>query len=177
MTTAENDYAFATTPGGRALVTRRNNLAQRNLTVSSRKEMRSARFPFVVGHPANPDLRLELLVNAGALARLGEVYLDPGDASDDFPAAKRAQALAAGRLRIGKVTGGEATKLAGRPAIRLSPRAVIEIVRPARARYALRLVVTLPPGATAPRRYQIDLMQRVAGRGIVGGATVVVSLD
>jgi hypothetical protein len=76
---------------------------------------------------------------------------------------------------VGKITGGEAARVAGRPAIRLSPRAVIEIVRPSRARYALRLIVKLPPGATALRRYQVDVMQRVAGRGIVGGATVVFS--
>jgi subtilisin family serine protease len=178
MTTAENDYAFDTTPGGRALVTRRNNLAQRNLTVVPMTEMRSARFPFVVGHPANLDPRLELIVESGLLSRLGEVYLELGDASEDFPAARRAQAFARDRIKVGRMTGGKATKIDGRAAIRLlSSRAVIELARPARGRYPLRLAVRLPAGPDVPRRYTVHLTQRVAGRGITGGATVVFNLD
>ncbi|HUF48168.1 MAG TPA: S8 family serine peptidase, partial [Vicinamibacterales bacterium] len=174
MTRAENDYAFATAPDGRNLVTRRNNLAQRNLTVIRMLEMRSARFPFVVGHPSTLDPRLDLIVESGVLSRLGEVYLELGDAGEDFPAARRAQAFARERIKVGRITGGKAAKIDGRPAIRLlSSRAVIELTRPSRARYALRLAVRLPAGPDVHRRYAVNLTQRVAGRGVTGGATVV----
>ena len=74
---------------------RRNNLAQRNLTVASLTR-RSARFPFVVGHPATKDPRLTLVIETGSLARAGAVWLVLADASAAFPAARQAKAFGKG---------------------------------------------------------------------------------
>jgi hypothetical protein len=174
VTEAENDYAFADAPGGLSLQMRRNNLAQRNLSVVSMRERRSAAFPFVIGHPANVDPRLELIVEAGSLVHEGEVFLMLSDASRAFPAALRAQTLARGTVKIRKVSGAIAQKLDGQPALRLrSPRAIVEIVRPRPARYALHLVTRFPDAPGRRSRYEVRVMQRVDARGITGGATVV----
>lgn len=174
VATAENDYAFETAPAGLSLQTRRNNLAQRNLSVVMVTEARSLRFPFVVGHPANPEPRLELIVEAGALVREAEVYILLADAGEAFPVARRAKAFGKGQVKVGAIAGGKASRLDRRPAVRIeSARAVIEIVRPGPGRYALQLAVRLPARLAAPRRSAVRLSQRVRGRGVTGGATVV----
>ena len=174
VATAENDYAFAGVPGGRAMVTRRNNLAQRNLSVVDIAERRSISFPFVIGHPASLDRRLEVVIEAGPLARDGRLFLVPADDGKAFPAARRAQAFEAGALKTGLVAGGTVRKLDGLPAVQIeSNRAVVEIVCPRPGRYVMQLVAQLPPRVQKPRRFAINVAQRVAGRGVTGGATVV----
>jgi Subtilase family len=170
VTLAENDYAFAAAPSGASLQMRRNNLAQRNLSVMPIAELLS--FPFVIGHPANLEPRVDLIVETGALAREGEVFLLLGDASEAFPAAKRAQAFGKGQVKAGSIAGGKLTKLDGRPAVRINGvRAVIELIRPSKGRHALQLAIRAPAHPAA--RYVVRLFQRVQGRGVTGGATVV----
>jgi hypothetical protein len=174
VVSAENDYAFANTPGGRDIVTRRNNIAQRNLTVTMTAERASLSFPFVVGHPANKDARLELVIEIGHLARDGEVVLNLTDASRAFPAARKAQAFGTGTVKIGKRQGARTVKQADRAAVRIeAPKAVVEIIRPAPARYALSLDIRLPKQG-GEKRYPISLSQRTAARGTTGGASLVV---
>lgn len=174
VATADNDYAFAGVPGGRAMVTRRNNLAQRNLSVVDIAERRSIGFPFVIGHPGNLDRRLEVVIDAGPLAREGRLFLVPGDDGKAFPAARRAQAFEAGALKTGRVAGGTVRTLDGRMAVQIeSGRAVVEVVCPRPGRYVMQLVAQLPAKVQKPRRFLINVAQRVAGRGVTGGATVV----
>ena len=174
VATAENDYAFASAPHGMSLQTRRNNLAQRNLSVVAMDEARSLRFPFVIGHPANLEPRLDLIVEAGALVRDGEVYLLLGDASAAFPAARRAQAFGKGQVKLDGVVGGRSVTLDRRAAVRIeSPRAVIGLIRPGPGRFALQLEVRPPARGSASRRYEVRLTQRVRERGVTGGASVV----
>jgi hypothetical protein len=74
--TAANDYAFnATTLRGGALITRRNNVAQRNLTVVMMTSEALHSWRFVAGNAASPADRVDLVVRAGPLAREGEVHL------------------------------------------------------------------------------------------------------
>jgi hypothetical protein len=174
VASAENDYAFAGVPGGRAMVMRRNNLAQRNLSVVDIARRRMIRFPFVIGHPANLDRRLEVIIEAGPLAREGRIFLLPADDNKAFPAARRAQAFEGGTLKTARVAGGTVRKVDGRPAVQIeSGRAVVEIVCPRPGRYVMQLVAELPPRGQRPRRFAVNLAQRVAGRGVTGGATVV----
>jgi subtilisin family serine protease len=174
VVSAENDYAFANTPGGRDIVARRNNIAQRNLTVTMTAERASLPFPFVVGHPSNKEARLELVIEIGHLARDGEVLLNFADASRAFPAARRAQAFGKGTVKVGKLQGARVVKQDGGPAVRIeSPQAIVEIIRPEPARYALRLDIRLPKRG-GEKRYPVYLSQRVAARGTVGGASLVV---
>jgi len=174
VASADNDYAFAGVPGGRSMVTRRNNLAQRNLTVVDIADRRSISFPFVIGHPANLDRALEVVIEAGPLARDGRLFLVPADDAKAFPAARRAQAFEAGALKTGRVSGGTVRKVDGRPAVQIeSSRAVVEIGCPRPGRYVMQLVVQLPPRVHRPRRFSVNIAQRVAGRGVTGGATVV----
>ena len=89
---ASNDYAFDTTTlRGGALITRRNNLAQRNLSVMMMASGAIHSWGFLAGNAANPADRIDLVVHAGPLAGKGEVYLcidpDPrfGGPSDRSP--------------------------------------------------------------------------------------------
>ena len=67
---ADNDYAFATAPlTGSPIVVRRNNLAQRNLSVINVLASASASFPFLMGHTLNIDRVMELVVNRTALPK------------------------------------------------------------------------------------------------------------
>ena len=66
--TAENDVAFASAPGGVGLQTRRNNLAQRNLTVVDDVLSADVTYPFLVGHRLDQDRVLELVVDRSAFA-------------------------------------------------------------------------------------------------------------
>jgi len=68
--TADNDYAFATaTTGGGGLIVRRNNLAQRNLSMIDVLAGASVAFPFVAGHRQNSERLLELVVDRRRLPR------------------------------------------------------------------------------------------------------------
>ncbi len=90
--TAANDYAFGgETLRGGALIVRRNNIAQRNLTVVATTSMELRAFRFVAGNAASADDRIDLVVRAGPLASRGDVLLclgpppsaDPGKPPGD----------------------------------------------------------------------------------------------
>ena len=163
-------YAFADAPTGASLQMARNNLAQRNLSVSP---LRSGHFPFVVGHPMNPDRHVELVVESGRLAKLGGVHLLMGDARSAFPAADRAGAFADGPVKFGRVSGGGLAKVDGARAIRIgAPRAVVELVLPRAGRFALQLAVSLPATAGKGEKFFVRVSQRSRSRGVTGGATL-----
>jgi hypothetical protein len=62
--TSDNDYAFATAASAAIAVLRRNNLAQRNLSVIDvLADDGAAVFPFVAGHRRNADRVMEILVD------------------------------------------------------------------------------------------------------------------
>ena len=171
MATAVNDYAFADAPAGPFMVMRRNNLAQRNLTVST-LTMDAARFPFAIGHPATKDPRLLLVIEAGGLARTGGVHLVLTDSSRAFPAARKAKAFASGELKVAHVAGGKVASLGNQRAVQvLAPRALVELVRPAQGRFAVHLAVKLP--AVLPRGTLVPIrVTQFVGLRATGGATV-----
>ncbi len=83
---ADNDYAFATaniTGGG--LVVRRNNLAQRNLSVIDVLASAAVTFPFLAGNVLNADLSMEVLVNRSRLPKNMPVLLALDDDGRAFP--------------------------------------------------------------------------------------------
>jgi len=92
--TSNNDYAFASfdafaasTPVGGSVVVRRNNLAQRNLTVVNLVApfMRIIRFPFIAGHRRNGDRHMEIVVDRGRLPRDVRVRLSLDEVGSAFP--------------------------------------------------------------------------------------------
>ena len=74
--TADNDYAFATAAFvSNPVVTRINNLAQRNLSLINVLADTAAAFPFLAGHVLNTDRFLELVINRSALPRAASLLL------------------------------------------------------------------------------------------------------
>jgi subtilisin family serine protease len=170
MVTAANDYAFAGAPAGLSLQTRRNNLAQRNLTVSP---LRMMSMPIVIGHPENPDDLVELVIEAGELVKRGQVHLMLGNARAALPAADRAQAFVKGDVKLGRVTGGRAKRIGNERAVVLeAPRAIVELRLPRPGRYPLRLRVNPPHGAHANEPFVVHASQRSPAHGVTGGATL-----
>jgi hypothetical protein len=84
--TSDNDYAFATasTTGG-GLVVRRNNLAQRNLSVIDVLASASVAFPFLAGNIANAERSMEILVDRSRFARGIPLLLALDDDGRAFP--------------------------------------------------------------------------------------------
>ena len=170
MVTCANDYAFDSAPTGASLQMARNNLAQRNLSVS---DTRSAHFPFVIGHPADDTRVVELIVEAGELAKRGAVHLLTGDARAAFPAADRAKAFAAGEPKFGAVSGGAITKFQGARAVRIgAPRAVVELILPRAGRFAMQFAIDLPAQSQKTEKFLLRVAQRSGSRGVTGGATL-----
>jgi len=67
--TADNDYAFATAAFTESpIVVRRNNLAQRNLSIINVLAGAAATFPFLAGHVLNAERVMELVINRRNLA-------------------------------------------------------------------------------------------------------------
>jgi len=65
---SDNDYAFATAPlTGDPISARRNNLAQRNLSVIDVLANASASFPFVAGSRFNREARMTLVIDRSQL--------------------------------------------------------------------------------------------------------------
>src|SRR6266508_4110794 len=92
--TSNNDYAFASfdefaagNPVGGSVVVRRNNLAQRNLTVVNLVApfMRIIRFPFLAGHRRNRDRHMEIVVDRGRVPRDVRVRLSLDEVESAFP--------------------------------------------------------------------------------------------
>lgn len=84
--TADNDYAFATAAfTGNPVVVRRNNLAQRNLSLINVLAETPAVFPFLAGHVLNTDGFLELVINRSALPRTMPLVLALDRDNEYFP--------------------------------------------------------------------------------------------
>jgi len=74
---ADNDYAFATAPlTGGDLVVRRNNFAQKNLTVIDVIPGASLAFPFVAGHVLDKTDELELLIERMEIPARAKLMLE-----------------------------------------------------------------------------------------------------
>ena len=82
--TADNDYAFAAAPTGGSLVTRRNNLAQRNLTVIDVLAGATATFPFIAGHKKNLERTMQVLVDRSKLPKNVKLLLSIDDDGSEF---------------------------------------------------------------------------------------------
>jgi subtilisin family serine protease len=89
MVTADNDYAFASAPlAGNPVVTLRNNLAQRNLSVINvLADTAGARamFPFLAGHALDREPALQLLIDRSRLPKAATVRLALDEGNRHFP--------------------------------------------------------------------------------------------
>jgi hypothetical protein len=133
---------------------------------------RSLQFPFVIGHPADPERTIELVVDGGRAARDGTVQLIWEDNGAAFPVLLRAKALASGHPRAVKFEGGVLAWAGKRRAITLvRQRMVVQVRLPRPGRYSLHLDIRLPRDAGPKERFRVSVAQRSLRRGIVGGAT------
>jgi len=83
---ADNDYAFATANlTGGSLIVRRNNLAQRNLTVIDVLADTDAAFPFLAGNLRNAGRFIEILVDRSRLPKNMPLLLALEDDGRAFP--------------------------------------------------------------------------------------------
>lgn len=84
---SDNDYAFATAPlTGDPISARRNNLAQRNLSVIDVLPNASASFPFVAGSRYNRETRMTLLIDRSHLPAAMPLTLSLDEDGSAFPA-------------------------------------------------------------------------------------------
>jgi subtilisin family serine protease len=86
LVTADNDFAFASadTSGG-GLVVRRNNMAQRNLSVINVLAGATAAFPFVAGNLRSRERIMEVVVDRRALPRGAQLLLELDADPSIFP--------------------------------------------------------------------------------------------
>jgi subtilisin family serine protease len=85
--TADNDFAFASAAfTANPIVTRRNNLAQRNLSVINVLASAPAAFPFLAGHVANIQQLMEIVVDRSALPKAMPLHLAVDEDNEYFPA-------------------------------------------------------------------------------------------
>lgn len=83
---ADNDYAFATAPlTGVPITTRRNNLAQRNLTVIDVFAGAATAFPFIAGNFANDERMMALTIDRSRLPQGMPLLLSLDDDGSAFP--------------------------------------------------------------------------------------------
>jgi len=83
---ADNDYSFATAAfTDNPIVVRRNNLAQRNLSLINVLADATASFPFLAGHALNRDRFLELVIDRSALPQAMPLLLDMDSENEWFP--------------------------------------------------------------------------------------------
>jgi len=83
---ADNDFAFASAAfTASPIVTRRNNLAQRNLSVINVLAGAAAAFPFLAGHVANTQQLMEIVVNRSALPKAMPLHLAVDEDNEYFP--------------------------------------------------------------------------------------------
>jgi hypothetical protein len=84
--TADNDYAFTSTPVGLSQGSpRRNNLAQRNLSVIDVLASASASFPFIAGNVYNAERRMSLVIDRSRLPAAMPLLLSLDDDGSAFP--------------------------------------------------------------------------------------------
>ena len=81
---SDNDYAFAAAPTGGNLVTRRNNLAQRNLTVIDVLAGATTTFPFIIGNKKNLERTLQVLVDRSKIPKNVKLLLSIDDDGSEF---------------------------------------------------------------------------------------------
>lgn len=83
---ADNDYAFATVNlAGGIHVVKRNNLAQRNLSVIDVLSNTTIAFPFLAGNPKNEEPVMEVIVERSQLPKDMKVFLSLDDDGKAFP--------------------------------------------------------------------------------------------
>lgn len=83
---ADNDYAFATAPlTGDPISARRNNLAQRNLSVIDVLANASATFPFIAGNLYNAERRMSIVIDRSRLPQAMPLLLALDDDGSAFP--------------------------------------------------------------------------------------------
>ncbi len=86
MVNADNDYAFATAPlTGDPISARRNNLAQRNLSVIDVLASASASFPFIAGSPYNAERIMSIMIDRSRLPKAMPLLLALDDDGSAFP--------------------------------------------------------------------------------------------
>lgn len=172
VTRADNDYAFADSPGGSALQTRRNNLAQRNLTVVEVGAEHAAELPFVIGHPDDKVVRFEIIVGAGEAAIDGKVHLVIDDTGRSFPTLRRHGGLAPQeRPEPERIRGGGLVTFGGGRAVRMDrQKMLVALKTPRPGRHAMHLAVELPAAATTGDEFLFTVQQRLADGRFTGGA-------
>lgn len=83
----DNDYAFASANlSGGSLIVRRNNLAQRNLSVIDVIPNLTLSFPFVAGNSMSESQVIEIAIDASRFAKESELILSLDDDGTAFPA-------------------------------------------------------------------------------------------
>jgi subtilisin family serine protease len=83
---ADNDYAFATAPlTGDPISARRNNLAQRNLSVIDVLATASASFPFIAGNLYNAERLMSIVIDRSRLPKAMPLILALDDDGSAFP--------------------------------------------------------------------------------------------
>jgi len=86
MVNADNDYAFATAPlAGDPISARRNNLAQRNLSVIDVLASASASFPFIAGSLHNAERTISIMIDRSRLPKAMPLLLALDDDGSAFP--------------------------------------------------------------------------------------------
>jgi len=86
MVNADNDYAFATAPlAGDPISARRNNLAQRNLSVIDVLASASASFPFIAGSLYNAERTMSIMIDRSRLPKAMPLLLALDDDGSAFP--------------------------------------------------------------------------------------------
>ena len=170
---AANDYAWAAaSPDSSGLLTRQNNLAQRNLTIVDAAPAAEVLAAFMVGHELDPSPEVRLIfVTTGS--RPFTVTLDLAGKRKVFTRARESAPgpglcglgpvwTDLGRIEIG--ASGERTVALVRPVTRL------RVARPPGGRHEIQLRVGIPRDALPRELFRLDVM-REAGGAIVGGAS------
>jgi hypothetical protein len=86
QTTADNDYAFASADlSGGSLVVRRNNLAQRNLTVINVLAGATASLPMIAGSRFTSERTVELVIDRARIPQHARVLLSLDEDGSAFP--------------------------------------------------------------------------------------------
>ncbi len=84
--TADNDYAFASLPvTGTGMVVKRNNFAQRNLSVIDVVAGASVAFPFVAGNLRNQDRSMETVIDLRRMPKEARTLLALDEGTRAFP--------------------------------------------------------------------------------------------
>jgi subtilisin family serine protease len=157
VVSADNDYAFATAAEPVAL--RRNNIAQRNVTVVDLLSLGSQPLPLMVGSAFGEAGRTHLVVDRSDLPAGAGVFVDVPDEAEG--------------VRLHGADGGHfvARDLARSFAVR-EPTATLRVDLARGVAAAMRAHVRLPDGVTYDRPVALRLSQQDENGAVVGGITV-----